>query len=136
MAKYRGKYNGKTRGKYTERRFRCSVNGSEESFKLFSKISDFLNDKGRHVYYGEKLRDILLEGDPTGDYIFECTNVFHFAGATAKLCKSNFHDSFEDDKVRHYNVSLNFMSNDSLDDIIDKMTNELPAFKKMAESCD
>ncbi len=116
MAKYRGKHEGKTRGKYIHKVFISEQNSEHENYNFAEKIYDFMYEKGFYIDQG-------LKGS-----IDAIVKTFHLAGVSVGIKMMNREDKEED--LPQYYTRIKLISNDSLEDVIQKISNEFPSFKE------
>lgn len=118
MAKYRGKHNGQTRGKYTRKLFLHETNDFDHHEELITEIDHYLGDRGIQFFWGGK------EEEET--YSFH-SNAHHLGGASIGLEARWTEPNKGRPRGRIY---LSFVSNDSLDDVVKKVIDNFPIFKE------
>ncbi len=116
MAKYRGKHNGRTRGPYVRQALLYSEEGNRSLWELERDLTLFLGSKGYCV--GSCIND--------GDIYTEVCRAYHLAGATISMKRANRKRSRNG--LQDY-LLLEFASNDSLKDVVEKITDQFPGFK-------
>jgi len=110
MAKYRGKHNNRTRGPYIRKAFVYHPPNEKELFDLFKQIEHYLSDSG-----------YFINGSHCNEKEYSKTfNSYHMAGATIGLTSMRYKI-----KTKHY-ISMIIVSNDTLDDIVQKITYKFP----------
>ncbi len=124
MVKYRGKHEGKTRGAYVRDTFRSEQARAEETLKNSRELHSVLTGLGFCTG--------MIEAD-WGYKKIEHSS-YHVAGATIGMETIRTIDYQEALRRRigalpHNYIQLTFVSNDSLDDICEKVSSKYPFFK-------
>ena len=132
MAKYRGKNNGVTRGKYLQKEYSAVSKTREELYKMNETINEFLSNMGMHVSSccfvdkwdnSKKIKYSYTGYTPYTKY----SDTYHLAGATIGV------DSYAYEKQPRANPQfqtfINIVSNDSLNDVCDKILNRFSMFE-------
>ena len=122
MAKYRGKFQGRTRGKYVSRAFISNQDSVEQNFDFAREVNIFMENKGVHVNSGRF-------DDPAGDFWGD-TNSYHIGGATVDVKRKDYEKESNDRIYGNHFVRIKMVSNDSLDDIVEMALKKFPSFKE------
>ncbi len=125
MAKYRGKHEGKTRGKYTCMSFESGQKDKDQNNDFAGEVNYFLYKKGYQVTHGTEFKDEKRS---------YTTSSYHVAGASVGVTQRDT-DKEEHKKMGCYKSPPNFtriklVSNDNLDDVIEMILDEFPSFKE------
>jgi hypothetical protein len=123
MAKYRGKYEGKLRGKYVRAAFISVQNSEKDNIKFYRRLNEFLYNRGYETG--------LIEGAPerTNAFYFK-TNSYHLGGATVGIKLINYSPTAILYGNAPYATKMRVISNDSLDDVLEKILKDFPSFEK------
>lgn len=126
MAKYRGKHEGKTRGKYARKAFLSNQKSPEENNEFYKRLVDLMDLKGFEVnpdYVANDEREWELNHD-TGNI------TYHVAGATVGILRMENRNSEScwPSYLGKHATRLKLVTNDSLDDIIEMTLKEFPSF--------
>ena len=120
MKKYRGKHQGKIRGPYKRRDFR--LDGEEVEVSLSgSEIRKYLTAEGHCVTVGHS------DSDENVDYSLT-TSAYHFGGASIGVEERRFEKG-----CGVSNLVLILISNNGLNDILQKFSSDIPWFKDLKE---
>lgn len=124
MTKYRGKHNSQTRSQYIQRAFWYTLLNSDAAYDLRDQLHSFLCNRGHCVIATHSCND---------EYSQLNYYAYHLAGATigmtAKSCKTAYYKELQAHgfgTVPQNYVHLKLISNDGLDDIIQKITDKFP----------
>ena len=122
MAKYRGKHNGKTRGKYIEALLSYEPKPHEDVYDLDTKVHIYLCDLGYNTLQSIEIKNSSHE-----------LRAYHVAGATISMitAKKPWFDTPEHREDFKQYIQLHLTSNDSLEDVISKITQKFPFFKNI-----
>ena len=116
MAKYRGKHNGQTRGKYQYKKLEYNdFPNSNEHRELTLEIQGYL------ATLGAKITESYRDANNTVFY----NACYHIGGASVGL-ESLW--NYDCDSQKHVRVVM--VTNSGLDDIVEKITDEFPVFKE------
>jgi len=128
MAKYRGRTpDGKTRGNYVRKVLMFSSEKEEKVRKVEEDIVRLLSNSG----YCVSDASVHQEGYNIGHNIFGGSfrreRAYHVGGASIGVEGMYYKKPFKSqDGTHQYSVKLNFVTNDSLDDILQKITQKIP----------
>lgn len=128
MAKYRGKHNGQTRGIYREKSLFYNPQDREENRKLCEEIHEYLATQGKSINTLATFRcqrDLKPDkGEGSMNFFYPAN--FHVAGATIGLEARTANNGYN-------GVQLRFISNDNLNDIVQRVHDRFPVFKELNE---
>jgi len=124
MAKYRGKHQGQTRGKYRKVALVAFQDSKDDLFESQHLLHQYFCDKGIFL---------SLCQDEGSDYFKETSSTYHLGGAT--VCMNSIQRFTKGDYNWHYQVDLKIVSNDSLDDVIEKITRDFPHLEPKSFDC-
>ena len=120
MAKYRGKHEGKTRGKYVRTMLRHVVAEGRDCFTRASDLSAKLGAIGQ---------DVSSSCDRSNETYDKYVAAFHIGGATVGLKAISYKDSTGNMPHR---IDLRIVSNDDPQDVIEKVTSLPYKFERMS----
>ena len=113
-AKYRGKHEGKTRGKYVKAMLRHTFKENRDWFQACRNIGAHLSEMGVHITRCERKNNTYDE------YV----EVIHLAGASVGLEGLSYHENRGDGFPQH-RIDMKIVSNDSIDDVVEKIESRL-----------
>ena len=119
MARYRGKHEGKTRGKYVEAQLRHVFDDPIDWSKACMEIGCRLGAKGSWMVDSGKYHN---ESFRTNEYV----TTVHLAGATVGIKGVSYHEKPESSWIYQHTIDIKIVSNDSLEDVIEKIKECLP----------
>jgi hypothetical protein len=125
MAKYRGKQEGRTRGKYVRAKFTCSFENEAEWSKACDKTVELgMAHAGEHVLCTSspyRTKGLLYDDSYYDSYYA----AFHLAGATVGVKGISYYN-FPRDSIGPHKIDLEIVSNDAIEDVIEKIRSILP----------
>lgn len=120
MTKYRGEYQGKTRGKYVSRAFISNQDSANENFDFGRYVNTFMDRRGIRTGFG-------WEHDPSGHFSGD-SHSYHIGGATVDVCRMDYK---KNESFGNHFVRIKMVSNDSLDDIVKMTLAKFPSLKEI-----
>lgn len=125
MARYRGKHNGKTRGKYVKTEFLYNPESLSETCTLEEQLDHFLSRQG--YFINSAREETYTEESSPYPKVMRNTYAYHMGGATIGMTAKVKETKLYND----YSIYLKLVSNETMDDIIQKITGKFPVLKKI-----
>ena len=125
MEKFRGKHEGKERGEYTCRSFRSEHENEDDNSSFALGVNEFLGQLGYQVGYDGSSGD--------DDEIGSTTFCYHIAGASIGVAQEDWNERYlqEDHNMDSINYTdIDLVSNDGLDEMVEKILDKFPSFKE------
>ena len=125
MAKYKGKNNGQARGQYKSIDLRQITSGENASHKQFLNMAHFFHTYGRTAVPISGYRD------------YGCHTIidssYHIGGATVAIRAVNYEEEPESTDCPQHSIDLKIISNDSISDVVDYITNRFPHLSEIQD---
>lgn len=131
MAKYRGKYQDKTRGKYVSKAFESEHSDAKQNSIFARSVNCFLERRGCLIFSHPEIENEMGEFS---------NHAYHIGGATVgvqernwdkryfKLCRKGYGN---ESSASPYYTRIKLVSNDCLDDIVQKVLKEFPSLEEI-----
>ena len=131
MVKFKGKHEGKIRGRYICKAFKVEHENKADNKNFSDDLNIFLERRGYQLRYSESKSADTFSSKIKRSYI---NTFYHVAGASVAVSQGDWDKTYYRQlghKDSPHQTQMKLVSNDGLDEIVEKILDKFPSFKEI-----